>query len=277
MVERVPVHFLDHDPSLGLWADVHANPTPDGGIAVFFRDVTAEHQAELVRARNSEFEQHLIGIVSHDLRNPLHAVQLGASMLVGRSELNERARRTATRIQGSADRAVRLVNDLLDFTRARLGGGLPISPRSIDVHAVAHAVAAEVEVTYPERKVVFDQAGDGTGTGDPDRLAQAIENLLTNALKYSPPDTPVRLSSRAEAERIVIAIHNQGEPISDEVRANLFEPFKRGVHLDAASRSIGLGLYIVKQVVDAHGGTIAVSSTELDGTTFEIQLPRAGR
>ncbi len=274
MQTRVPVRFVEYYAPLGLWSEVRANPTPDGGIAVFFRDISAEKETEAIRARQAEFEQQLIGIVSHDLRTPLNAIQLGASILARREELSDGLIKTVVRVQNAATRAARMVNDLLDFTQARLGGGIPIHPVPTDVHAVVHAVLVDINVTYSDRQVLFSQAGEGKGEWDPDRLAQAVQNLVTNALKYSPGGTLVQVSSVGEADRVVLAIHNSGPAIAEEVRGHLFEPFRRGSSHDIAGRSVGLGLYIVQQVVDAHQGRIEVTSTDSDGTTFVVTLPR---
>ncbi|EYF01850.1 ATP-binding protein [Chondromyces apiculatus] len=276
MEARESVKFIDYYAPLSMWADLRANPTPDGGIAVFCRDISAEKEAEAIRARQAEFEKQLIGIVSHDLRNPLSAIQMGTTLLARREELSDRALKTVVRVQNSASRATDLVNDLLDFTQSRLGGGIAIQPVATDVHAVTHAVLVEMEVTHPEREVRFSHAGDGKADTDPHRVAQVVQNLVSNALKYSQEGTPVTVTSRGEAESIVISVHNLGNPIPEALQPTLFEPFKRGEsHKEITNRSVGLGLYIVKQVVEAHRGSIEVTSSEARGTTFTMRLPRA--
>ncbi|HEU4537015.1 MAG TPA: PAS domain-containing protein [Polyangiaceae bacterium] len=240
------------------------------------RERLAEQRGEVLR-RQAEFEQQLIGIVSHDLRNPLNAIQLSATLLAEDGALAPPAAHLVARIRGAAARAARLVGDLLDFTRARLGGGLAIEPRPADVHAIAAGVLDEVEAAFPGRLLEVTREGDGRGEWDPDRVAQAVQNLVTNALKYSPAGSPVRVATRGEgADEVSLLVHNRGAPIPAEKVPFIFEPFQRAVgHVDHASRSVGLGLYIVRQVAEAHRGSVAVTSTEAEGTTFVLRLPRA--
>ena len=234
----------------------------------------AEHHAEEQRKR-SDFEQQLIGIVSHDLRNPLSAILLGATALARRENLDERSTKAVVRIQASAERAVRMVKDLLDFTQARLGGGIPVEPRPLDLHALTWQVMEEVRASFPERDIVVTAQGNGQGAWDADRMAQVVTNLASNALKYSPPDTPVSVRSRGDGDQVELEVHNEGAPIPPEALGRLFQPMQRASSQgDTAGRSVGLGLYIVDRIVQAHGGTIAVKSTEGEGTTFTVRLPR---
>ncbi|MBL0695075.1 ATP-binding protein [Comamonas sp. JC664] len=232
-------------------------------------------RAEEMRAR-ADFERQLIGIVSHDLRNPLGAITLAVSMLLQRGPLDERQERQAQRIRSSADRATRMIRDLLDFTRARQGTGLPVYPQPMDLHEAVRSVLDEVHAGWPERKLETERLGDGLGTWDPDRLAQLIGNLVGNALQYSPPETSVRVMSRGDADGVVLEVHNQGPPIPPERQPRIFEPLERAtVRLeDQGRRSIGLGLYIVRSIVLAHGGTVEAHSSEAAGTTFTVRLPR---
>lgn len=258
---------------------------PDGGVEAVLtlgQEVTdvvrarqeAEQLAQEQRER-SDFEQQLIGIVSHDLKNPLSAILLGTTALARREDLDERSTKAVTRIQSSAERAVRMVKDLLDFTQARLGGGIPVVPRRLDLHAFTRLVVEEVQANFPERDIAVTARGDGQGAWDADRLAQVVTNLVSNALKYSPPDTPVSVRTRGDGDRVELEVHNRGAPIPPEAMGRLFQPMQRASSQgDTAGRSVGLGLYIVERIVQAHGGTIAVRSTEGEGTTFTARLPR---
>jgi signal transduction histidine kinase len=230
----------------------------------------------LVEARaRADFERQLIGIVSHDLRTPLSAITLAASVLLKRDDLNEKQAKNATRILDSAERATRMVRDLLDFTQARLQGGLALERKAANLHELARGVVEEVHSTTPQRHIEVVQEGDGGGMWDPDRVCQVISNLLTNALHYSPASTPVRLETREVGEEILLTVHNWGTPIPPFVFARIFEPLERGIQQeDRAGRSIGLGLFIVKHIVSAHGGTIDVRSGEREGTTFTVRLPK---
>jgi len=255
------------------------------GIDVFGFEVTeqvlarrkAEALAEELRQR-ADFEEQLIGIVSHDLRTPLSAILLGVAALLRGEELSDRQTKSVARIQSSAERAHRMIRDLLDFTQARLAGGLRIERRATDLHELIQGVLEEVQATHGGRELRVSRGGDGRGEWDPDRLSQLVQNLVTNALKYSPVDTPVRIETHAEDGGVTLSVHNEGAPIPPERLASIFQPLERASgEVDTAGRSIGLGLYIVKQVVDAHGGRVEVESTAGAGTTFTVWLPRARR
>ncbi|WP_375742426.1 PAS domain-containing protein [Corallococcus interemptor] len=256
----------------------HVHFGPDGQPVRFVGtglDVTERKLAEETARQRAEFEQYLMGIVSHDLRNPLNAIILGTTSLLRREELNERATKAVLRIQSSAERAVRMIRDLLDFTQARLGGGLPIQCQDLELGALVRQVVDEARMTAPERdlQVSLPQAGQ-RGCWDPDRVTQLLINLLGNALKYSPEDTPVTVRLREVPGSVLLEVHNAGEPIPADVLPRIFQPMQRGAPgVDAATRSVGLGLYIVRTIVQAHGGTIDVTSTREAGTTFTVRLP----
>ncbi|HLL53113.1 MAG TPA: HAMP domain-containing sensor histidine kinase, partial [Myxococcaceae bacterium] len=238
-------------------------------------DVTQEKWLEEETRKRADFEQQLIGIVSHDLRNPISAIAMTATALLRRDDMDPRTTRSLLRIVNSSDRATRMIRDLLDFTQSRLGGGLPIQPVPTDLHRVIGQVVEEVQATDAERDIVVGQDGDGQGCWDEDRLAQVATNLLTNALNYSPRETPVRVTTREEGDAVVLEVHNRGEPIPPELLPTLFHPMHRGTaKVDKSKRSIGLGLYIVKEIATAHGGTVAVRSDAQEGTTFTVRLPR---
>ncbi|SEM23650.1 His Kinase A (phospho-acceptor) domain-containing protein [Stigmatella aurantiaca] len=225
--------------------------------------------------RRTEFEQQLIGIVSHDLRNPLGAISMAAGMLLAHPGLDERQRRAAQRIASSGERATRLIRDLLDFTQARLGTGIPLNRHPMDLHEVTRHVVDEVLLAHPGRHVHVESSGEGWGEWDSDRIAQVLTNLLGNALAYSPAHTPVRVSTFGEADGARLEVHNQGAPIPTELLPRLFEPLTRGLPGEAQpNRSIGLGLYIVRAILGGHGGSIEVASSEQGGTTFTVRLPR---
>jgi PAS domain S-box-containing protein len=249
-----------------------------GEIVKWFGTNTDIDEANKVReelAKRTDFEQHLLGIVSHDLRNPLGAILLGATGLLELEDQSDWAMKIALRIRSSAERSVRMISDLLDFTQARLGGGIRLERRAADMHSLARTVLDELEATYPDRTLDLIHAGDTRGTWDPDRITQAVSNLVTNALKYSPPGTPVAVRAAGLDGHVEITIHNEGAPIPKERLGQIFEPLQRATdEIDLKTRSVGLGLYIVKAIVHAHGGTVSVVSTAEAGTTFTVRLPR---
>lgn len=256
--------------------DHSAAPIGEGpglGAVVVFRDVTERKKAESEAKNRADFEDKLIGIVSHDLRNPLHAILLGALNLLALPTLDEISVKTALRIQSSAERAARLVGDLLDFTQARFGTGIPVHRTTLDLRDVASLVLEEMHAAHPERRVRLEVSGDVRGEWDPDRIAQVLSNLVSNAIKYGAQTDDVVVRIRDEGEWANMEVHNKGAPIPQETLPVLFQPMKRG-NLDRSDRSVGLGLYIVKHIVDAHAGTIEVRSSASTGTSFVVRLRR---
>ncbi|RKG68568.1 PAS domain S-box protein [Corallococcus sp. CA054B] len=258
----------------------HVHFGPDGRPVRFVGtglDVTEHKLAEEAARQRTEFEQYLMGIVSHDLRNPLNSIMLGTTSLLRREDLSERATKAVLRVQASAERAVRMIRDLLDFTQARLGGGLPVHCQDLELGALVRQVVEEARMTAPERDLQLSLPQAGLrGCWDPDRVTQLLINLLGNALKYSPEDTPVAVRLREVPGSVLLEVHNGGDPIASDVLPRIFQPMQRGAPgMDAATRSVGLGLYIVRTIVHAHGGTIDVTSTRETGTTFTVRLPHA--
>ncbi|UQA56434.1 sensor histidine kinase [Polyangium aurulentum] len=237
-------------------------------------DVTARRREEMLARRRLEFEQQLIGIVSHDLRNPIAAMVTGAAILRQALPADSPLKRTAARVASSGERATRLIRDLLDFTQARTGSGIPIARREADIHLVCKHAVDEVAFNNPGREIVHRAEGEGRGAWDPDRISQVVDNLTRNAVSYSPPGSVVTVRSRDDGARVLVEVHNQGTPIPEDVLPTLFEPFKRGERKQDPDRSIGLGLFIVREIVSAHGGEVTVRSTAAEGTTFSLDLPR---
>jgi len=223
----------------------------------------------------AEFRERLMGIVSHDLRDPISAILMAVEVLLRRSDMDDTATKTVLRIRSSAKRATRLIEDLLDFTQARLGGGIRITRRASDLHAIVRQVAEELEIAHPDRTIEVIQHGDGQGTWDQDRLTQVVTNLVVNAVRYSPSGTAIRVVTSGEHGEVRVTVHNEGTPIPPERLSQVFEPMKRATSEVPTARTVGLGLYIVKHIVEAHRGRVTVESTERNGTTFTVRLPRA--
>jgi signal transduction histidine kinase len=235
-------------------------------------DVTELRRAEAAARQAAEFGEKLIGIVSHDLRNPLNAIHLASTQLLQSETLSSREQRAAARVARSADRMKRMISQLLDFTRERLGGGIPIRRVPGDLRVVVRQGVEELEAAWPERTVSL-RLGTGRyeGAWDADRLVQVVSNLGGNALQYSPPDAPVTFTLQDAGAALVLEVHNAGNPIPPEALPHLFDPFRR---VSSEGGGLGLGLYIVEQVVKGHGGRIEVASTVESGTVFRVVLPR---
>lgn len=273
--------FVGGGELLGVSYETHFTPTFNetgavSGTVGLALDVTARRRYEETIRKTVEFEQQLLGIVSHDLRNPISSILLGASVLLRKGDaLDDGTLRIAARIQSSGERAQRLIRDLLDFTQARLGGGIPIQRAPMDLAQVVRQAIEEVETGHPDRSVRLDARGNFHGEWDADRLSQVAVNLLVNALKYSPPETAVQVRLQEHGSTISFSVHNEGTPIPEESLGTLFLPMRRATSAgDKSGRSIGLGLFIVKQIVQAHRGEVQVHSDSAAGTTFRVILPR---
>jgi signal transduction histidine kinase len=233
----------------------------------------ARHLAEeSARAKEdaARFGEQLLAIVSHDLRAPLAAIVASTQLALRRAGEDEGLLRALRRASSSADRMRRMIEDLLDFTRARLGGGIPISPREADLGKIARYAVEEAQAANPEHPLVHRLHYE-KGFYDPDRMSQVVQNLVANALQHGAVRAPVVVETRVEGENAILEVSSQGEPIPEEVLPHLFEPFRHGS--PGKARNLGLGLFIVREVVRAHGGSVWVRSGP-GGTTFTIQLPR---
>jgi signal transduction histidine kinase len=224
------------------------------------------------RLRMLELQERILGIVSHDLRTPLSAIQGGAALL-SRARLAPEQARVASLIHSSSRRMERIIRDLLDYTRTRAGKGIPLAIRPTDAGEVCARVLEEA--TLAGRGMVeLHRDGDLSGEWDPDRLEQAIGNLVANGLRHAPRGTPVRIRAVGEAERVRIDVENDGPPIPREAVRSLFDPFQRSGA--SGSSGLGLGLFIVRTIVEAHGGTVEAESMRPAGpVTFTIRLPRS--
>jgi signal transduction histidine kinase len=217
-----------------------------------------------------------MGVLGHDLRNPLGAVRALASLVLRRTDLAPSARECVAEIDRAGQRMLEMIGTLLDFTRSRFTGDFPVAPVPADLHEVCRRVVGELSAAEPERTVELELEGDGRGVWDPARMAQAVSNLVSNALEHGAEDAPVRVRVGGDREHAVIEVENEGPAIPPELRAVMFDPFCRGSALRDAShaRGLGLGLFIVKEIVGAHDGAIEVDSSEERGTRFTVRMPR---
>ena len=244
----------------------------DDAIYRALTESLSEFMDRLNRARET-----FLGILGHDLRNPLSTIITGARLLRDGHLDADRSRDILKRIVATGERMNQLVIDLLDFTRARISGQMPIERRECDLAATVHSVAGEFATSHPDRLVTVDVSGDLKGRWDEKRLGQAVGNLLGNALQHGATDKPIALSAQADEREVRIAVHNDGPPIPDHARESLFEPMAEGADQRARHRDpnhLGLGLYITRAIAAGHGGGIDVNSSAEHGTTFTIRLPR---
>jgi phosphoserine phosphatase RsbU/P len=237
----------------------------------------ARDQEELKAARSeaedrAQFAEQLVGIVSHDIRNPLAVIQMSAALL--ERGINAEQQKAATgRISRAVQRVQHLIGDLLDFTQARLGGGLSMKKTDVDLHQALADGVAELQVAFPHAGLRHERQGEGTCRVDADRLVQAVGNLVANAAAHGTREEPITVRTESDPHGFRISVHNGGAPIRPELLPRLFEPMVRGQ--DAGSKGVGLGLYIVREIARAHGGSVEATSTAEAGTTFTLRLPAA--
>jgi len=225
------------------------------------------------RVRVEEAHDQFIGILGHELRNPLTSIVGGLDQL---RDLPAPFARIVARLTRSTDRIEVLVRDLLDFARGRLGGGIPIAPRPCDMDVICREVVEESKQAHAGRAIHYKGDDDLTGEWDPYRIAQVMSNLVRNAVVHGLD--PIVVTSRAADDRVITEVHNRGTPIPAALVPTLFEPFTRGVYVvddgQAGGVGVGLGLYIASDIVHAHGGTLSVASSVVEGTSFSFSLPR---
>jgi signal transduction histidine kinase len=225
-------------------------------------------------AKTDLYRDQFIGILSHDLRSPLSAITAGAALLAASASDDQRQARVAARILNSAQRMGRMIADLLDLTRTRLGGAMPLKRVPVDLQQLCDEAVLEVQAAHPHVVVHFGVSGNVTGEWDPDRLAQVVSNLLGNAIQHGGGGPITLKADGAERDVVTISVHNDGTPIPAAVQASVFEPLARA-ESDDVTHSIGLGLFIARTIVAGHGGEIRLRSAHGLGTTFEVLLPRS--
>jgi PAS domain S-box-containing protein len=218
----------------------------------------------------TRFAETFVGMLGHDLRNPLNAITITARLLA-RSPMSERDHTAVERILTSARRMSNMVTQLLDLTRSRLAGGIPLQKEMIDVVGIVSEVVDELRRGFPGRNIEWTPPAEVLVSADRDRLAQVVSNLLGNALEHGDATRPVMVTLQG-GDDVALTVHNEGPAIAEEIMPVLFEPFR--VTRGERSRGLGLGLYITEQIVLAHGGRVEVSSSVEDGTTFVVHLPR---
>jgi signal transduction histidine kinase len=221
-------------------------------------------------------QDQFLAILGHDLKNPLGAIITCTDLIGTSDQLTVDTLQYANIMKLSAKRMTKLIDDLLDFARASLGGGIPIATSSMDLKVVCLAIIQEFQTSYRNRSFNFSSEGNVRGEWDENRLAQLISNLISNALQYGSIAHDIDIKVKDSGKTVILEIHNYGPPITSGVIMQIFDPMFRGNPTGRKEKSnLGLGLYIAQEIVKAHQGAINVISTEVEGTTFSVFLPRS--
>lgn len=242
-----------------LQCDAEGRPARMMGVCL---DVTERKQIE-------EARDLFIGILGHDLRNPLQAIGVATSLLLRSDDLPMHLFKAASAVARSADRMDKIIADLLDFARGRFGQGIPITPRPVSMEAICRRVVDELALGHPEHDLSTSVDGDTTGTWDAERVGQVISNLVGNAITHG--SGVVRVSLHGEADAVRLVVMNDGKPIAPEALPLLFQPFFTRT---GDRKGLGLGLFIASEIVKAHDGRIEVTSSHKEGTVFTVVWPR---
>ena len=265
------LHLWSHRTKTPTWFEVED--------IIRFNDAVDQALSESV-VQYSKMEKQardiFIGILGHDIRTPLNAISIGAETLMRTEALDGKYIQLASRIFNSSARINGMVSGLLDFTHARFG--MPIARDSTNIGQLAEQVTEELRSAYPERTIILNARGNLNGMWDSGRISQALSNLVSNALQHGSQDKPVSVALSGAADEVAVTVHNLGKPIPQEEIGHVFEPMRRYLKTSWNSQgshsNLGLGLYITREVVIAHGGTIEAASSMSEGTTFTIHLPK---
>jgi|SRR5665213_114523 len=226
------------------------------------------------RTETLRLHEMFTAVLGHDLRNPLSGIMMMAES-IQRHATDETATRNAERILSSGKWMSRLINDMLDVARARLGGGIVLSRQRADLNGVVQQALQDLAAAFPDRQVEMVCTGDPAGDWDTDRLRQVASNLVGNALQHGAQGAAVivRVDGRDPA---IVRLHVQnGGRIPPDLLDHIFDPFRGGEPSHRGKGGLGLGLYIVQQIVSAHGGSVSVECTDdIPGTCFDVELPR---
>ena len=243
-------------------------------------DVEGRRKAEQAQIQRSmeqlamarDFERSILAIVSHDIRNPLHAIGLALHGIKRTADPVSLVQKQADVIARGVKRIEHIVGDLLDLSRVREGSGIAVEPKLVDLRSLCRQVIDEVEVVAHDRQFTFNCDVDGAGAWDEHRILQAISNLASNAVQHGTPGTPVHVRLTGDEDKVAVEIHNRGA-IPHEILPFIFEPFRSGQHHGSRGDGLGLGLFIVKSIANAHGGGLEVNSSN-GATSFRLVLPR---
>ncbi|WP_447651973.1 sensor histidine kinase [Pseudomonas abietaniphila] len=261
-----------NNPEIGHFTDmIRFNEAIDEALA----ESTAAYAERVNRSRDI-----FLAILGHDLRAPLQAISMSSEVLMRKAGLGDAEMAYIKRIKSSSKHMATMVKDLLEFVRSRLGVTLPIERKPMEMTAACRDAIDEASAGHPDCDPEFTSTGDTQGDWDRARIDQMLQNLIGNALQHGAATHKISVSLVGGENHVSLSVHNDGEPIAEEAIGSIFDPLVRSLNEEAGtnnpSTSLGLGLFIVKEVVNAHSGSITVTSNFGDGTTFTVVLPKKG-
>lgn len=268
---------------LRLWREVLTQPDlADIDDITRFNESMDQSLAQAVDSYTRRVDQsrHMfLAILSHDLRNPISCIRMAALVVSRSANDNPKSAYALSQIETNTDAITRLIDDLIDFASTGLGSTMPLTRGPVDLEKLCREVVDTCRTAHPGRTLRYHPDGDLTGDWDAGRLRQVVSNLIGNALQHGAEAGPVELSVVSEGSAVVLSVRNEGAPIPSELLTTIFDPLVRHAMSESAAPrvrgSIGLGLYIVREIIIAHGGTVEVASTAQEGTTFTVRLPRS--
>jgi signal transduction histidine kinase len=247
-----------------------------------FNESLDQSLSQAVGSYTSHVEQSrrmFLAILSHDLRNPLNCIHMATQQVLRTPNEDPRSAKMLSIIKTNTEAVTRLISDLIDFASTGMGSVMPLTRSPVDLEKLCREVFEGFCFTHPQRTLRFHPDGDLMGDWDTARLRQVVSNLMGNALQHGSAEEPVELLIASEGSTVVLSVHNEGPPIPSEILSTIFDPLLRHAMTESPAPrvqgSIGLGLYIVREIVVAHGGTVEVNSTVQEGTTFTVRLLRA--
>ncbi|HSN29339.1 MAG TPA: HAMP domain-containing sensor histidine kinase [Kofleriaceae bacterium] len=222
--------------------------------------------------RREEVRSRFISILGHDLRDPLSTVKISTEVLARGGAVTGEQQQIVARISRACDRMQRMIGEVLDFARGHLGGGIPANPTLNDMANICRDVVEEISAAHPQRTITLEASGDLRGPFDLDRVAQALGNIIGNAVEHTRAAIEVAAYETKDRMHVVTTVTSHGPAIPADVQRRIFDPFSRGD--DAiGGHGLGLGMYIANQIALAHGATIDLTSDE-HSTRFAITWPR---
>lgn len=265
---------------IGLWESERSRTDEDYQELVRFNEAIDQILQEALgrfTERLNRDRSLFLGTLIHDLRNPLAAVSQSAELLGMIGTFDEKQKTLVDQINTSTANVSKMVSNLIDAVRVRLGKGVPVAPQAMNMQAVVKQAVDEMRAAHPECKFSVESIGDLQGKWDPARVGQLLSNLLGNAVQHGDKQAPIDVVAIGGPQEVLLSVHNDGPPIPPAAIPAIFDPLTRGEgekQSGSASTSLGLGLFIARKIVEAHGGEINVTSSKNEGTTFLARLPR---